>query len=505
MLKRSVPGLAVSVALACLVGCSSTAQLNAPLDPRAAAIEPVSAPSNLQSLDMTSERPEIPSEHRDVADDPQAAEAVATPAEEAVSTPAEEAFVAVAPPSPPAASEGAQRLADFGPGVTEGVIRVGAPYPNQNDEVNQVLYPEVFRPDFERVWRVVADAINSTGGILGRRLEIVFLPDEPTGEQICTFFTEEEPVIAVAGYESDQGPCLDRAGVVPLPHAYALEPEYYRGAPHALAPLGISQRRVTRLYVDGLYQQGFFEGDHKIGLLRWDTAPYPDLSNKIVKPTLARYGLKLEEEVVLTYPETVEEVPHAQAEGRSGVQTFKRAGVDRVLTLDLGSFILPEFTDYAEAQGYRPRYGMHSLNGGEWDMERKQLKGAMGIGWMPWLDLEPNDAYRHGGEGGRRCRDLMDAAGERRQMDTYNEAIWTAGICDGALLLKAAIEAGGPSITSDSIVAGAESLGTSFASANTLLTRFAPGRHEGVAAIRFLQWFVGCQCFRYTSDLLDAG
>lgn len=487
---------AATVLLLC--ACSSTAQLSKPPDPNGAAIEEVVAPETIETLDTK------PSKVR-TGSPSTMAEVVPRGASDTIATAAEEAFVAVTPASPPAASVRARHAAEFGPGVTDGAIRIGAPLPHRDDKVNEMIYPETFRPEFERVWRVVADAINATGGILGRRLEVVFLRDAPTGDEICTFFTEEEPVIAVAGYEDGQGPCLDKAGIVPLPAAYSLEADYYRNAPHALAPMGISEWRVTQLYVEGLYQQGFFEGDHKIGLLRWDTPPYPALSNKIVKPTLARYGLELEEEVVLTYPHTIGAIPRAQAEARSGVQTFKRAGVDRLLTLDEGSYILPEFTDYAEAQDYRPRYGLNSFNGGEWNMERKQLKGAMGIGWMPWLDLQPDHAYHYGSDGGRRCRDLMAAAEEGQQMDTFNEAIWTSTICDAALLLKAAVEAGGPSITSDSIVAGAESLGTSFPSANTLLTRFGPGRHEGIAAIRFLRWFVGCQCFRYTSDLLDAG
>lgn len=493
-MHRSLVAVGTSLAILAVTACSSTAQLEGGAG--SDQVEGVAAPETLDSVAKRA----APKGGRSTKSPSEAPEGTTG---ERVSV-AQTAFVAAAPrASAPVAAQG-EHSAEFGPGVSARSIRVGVPYPPQTDKVNKLLYPEMDRPNFERVWNVVVDAINDTGGILGRRIEPVFLA-EPTQEEICTYFTEEEPVIAVAGNILDAASCIDRAGTVPIMHGYTLESDFFRKAPHALAPLGISQWRATPLYIQGLLEQGFFEGDHKIGLVRWDKAPYPEITEKIVKPMLAGHGLEIEEELVITWPQGYHQIANAQAEGRSGVQRFKHAGIDRVLTLDEASYMLPEFTKYAEAQDYRPRYGVNSLNGGEWDMERKQLKGAMGIGWMPWIDLEPDDAYLHGSEGARACRDLMEAAGEGRQMDTFNEAAWTSSICDAALLLKAAIEAGGPSITQASIVAGAESLGTSFQSANTLLTRFGPGRHEGIAAIRFVRWFVRCQCFRYTSGLIDAG
>lgn len=488
----------ISVATLMLVACSSTAEVGEIRGAGASPVEEVAAPQSLEPFAESSvakrKRPGLSAMQETVA-----------AAGNDMAGAAETAFVAGAPSSPTAPSPQAQRNARFGPGVSGKAIRLGVVVPEPIPEWGRLLYPETIAPDYKTVWRIVIEAINSTGGILGRKIEPVYVPEGPE-EEICTHFTEEEHVIAVAGpLWHTSASCLDRAGIVPLVQAFTLESDFYRDAPHALTPLGISQFRLTPLYIEGLYQQGFFDGEPRIGLIRWDTPPYPDLTEQVVKPMLARYGLEIQEELVITSPQQTHQIANAQAEGRSGVQRFKRAGIDRVLTLDESSWILPEFTDYAEAQDYHPRYGLHSLNGGEWSMERNQLNGAMGIGWMPWRDLEPKDAYRHGSDGARRCHDLMTAAGEGRQMDTYYEALSVARICDHGLLLKAAVEAGAPSITQASIVAGAESLGTSFSSANTLSNRFEPGRHEGVAAIRYLRWFVRCQCFRYTSDLIDAG
>lgn len=495
MPKRLKSIVAGGISLVLLAGCSSTAQVNGDVDPDVAMVEEVAAPQTLESLPPSASTTGIGRKDPTIAAVPEAAEIALRSAESA--------FVASAPPSPTTVPRTAM---DHGPGVTDRVIRIGAPLIGQEPELFDTLgYDETLRPDFARVWRIVTRAINANGGILGRRLEVVLLPGEPSAEQVCTRFTEEVPVIAVIGHETGAASCLSRAGTASISHTYALEPEDYRRVPHLVAPLGITLQRANRLYIDGLYQQGFFDGDHKIGIIRWDTPGYASLSNKVVRPALARYGLEVEEEVAIHNPETDEQIAQSLAEGWSSVQTFKDAGVDRMLTLDVATYILPHFTKFAKQQEYHPRYGLNSLNGGEWELERDQLEGAMGIGWMPWLDLEPRDAYRHGSEGARRCKDLMVAAGASEEMDTYNEGIWTSSICDGALLLKAAIEAGGPNITADSIVAGVETLGTSFQASNTLMTRFGPGRHEGPAAIRLLRWFTGCQCFRYTSDLFDAG
>ena len=494
-MRRAVTGICVPIAMLLAVGCASTTQLSDAVDPAAEAIDEVAAPETLETFAPA-----------DASNAPSNSEVTASVEVAPVRVgAAARAFVDAAPNVKPRPSPSAQPAASFGPGVTDRVIRIGAPL-RLPVSAYAALYPETVRPDFRRVWQVVVNAVNSTGGIMGRRLEPVFLPNQPTPEEICTFFTEEEEVIAVATDEvPDAARCLGDAGVATLAHAYALWSSDYREAPRAVAALGITYERANQLYIDGLYQQGFFNGDHKIGLIRWDTPEYAQLSEGVVKPALARYGLEIEEEVLISDVMNQSQVSNAQADAVNGAERFKKAGVDRVLTLDNASYILPEFTDYAERQEYYPRYGLNSLIGGEWDMHRNQLKGAVGIGWMPWLDLEPDDAYRHGSDGARRCVDLMVAAGEEDQVDTYNEAIWTSSICDAVLLLKAAVEAGAPSITADSIVWGAESLGTSFQSANTLRTRFGPGRHEGVAAIRFLRWFVGCECFRYTSDLFDAG
>ena len=495
-MPRTITGICISVAMLLTVGCASTRQLDGPADPAAGAIGEVLAPETLETF--------APPDASDAPANSEVAAGIAGVEPARVSA-AARAFVDAAPFIKPRPSPGTQPAPRFGPGVTDDVIRIGAPL-RLPVSAYAPLYPETVRPDFRRVWQVVVNAVNSTGGIMNRRLEPVFLPNEPNPDQICTFFTEEEEVIAVStDAVPDAAGCLGDAGVATIAHAYALWASDYQEASRAVAPMGITHERANQLYIDGLYQQGFFAGDHKIGLIRWDTPQYAELSDGVVKPALARYGLEIDEEVLISDVKNQNQVSNAQADGWSGVGTFKDAGVDRVLTLDNASYILPEFTDYAEKQSYYPRYGLNSLIGGEWDMERNQLKGAVGIGWMPWVDLEPDDAYRHGSEGGRRCVDLMIAAGEEKQVDTYNEAIWTSSICDAVLLLKAAVEAGAPSITADSIVSGAETLGTSFQSANTLVTRFGPGRHEGVAAIRFLRWFVGCECFRYTSDLFDAG
>jgi hypothetical protein len=69
--------------------------------------------------------------------------------------------------------------------------------------------------------------------------------------------------------------------------------------------------------------------------------------------------------------------------------------------------------------------------------------------------------------------------------------------CTNLRFLKAALEAGGSTISRDSFRRGAEALGTSFESGLTFGTRFDSSRHDGVALVRALAYQSSCTCMRY--------
>jgi hypothetical protein len=73
--------------------------------------------------------------------------------------------------------------------------------------------------------------------------------------------------------------------------------------------------------------------------------------------------------------------------------------------------------------------------------------------------------------------------------------------CDAFFFLVAAINRGAPSVTRDSFLAGAHSLGDSFAGALTYRTSISPSAHDGVAVLATNVFEQACTCFKYKGDL----
>ena len=91
------------------------------------------------------------------------------------------------------------------------------------------------------------------------------------------------------------------------------------------------------------------------------------------------------------------------------------------------------------------------------------------------------------------------------QPDNPNNAAVMAGVCERMYFLRAAIEAGGPDVTVDSFIAGAEALGVSFPSYTGLETNvFGPGQHAGGAHYRLTKYDFDCDCWHYTSPAIRA-
>jgi hypothetical protein len=119
------------------------------------------------------------------------------------------------------------------------------------------------------------------------------------------------------------------------------------------------------------------------------------------------------------------------------------------------------------------------------------------VGWDPGGDVDgthevaPNRTTTI-------CLDIMSKAGEKYP---DRNALYTAlGVCDSLFVLKAALERS-PALSVDGFHAGIESLGTSFEAATPIPLRFGPGRHAGIAGVRYLAFDDGCHCFKYTSGV----
>lgn len=96
----------------------------------------------------------------------------------------------------------AENTGEPGPGVTEDSVKVGYSYLDFADLVEKGLTPSG-RGDQVLHMQTAVDALNESGGVGGRQVEVVFEPYTPLGieiaEEACLKLGEDEDVFAVLG------------------------------------------------------------------------------------------------------------------------------------------------------------------------------------------------------------------------------------------------------------------------------------------------------------------
>jgi hypothetical protein len=348
----------------------------------------------------------------------------------------------------------------------------------------------------------LVEYLNSKGGVAGhpvtaeyREVDIAGLVANPdaSDQQDCDHFTQDRKVFAVltsipAG--TPLAPCLASRGVPLVLNSPEEFDVHDLGNLHGMLsmPSIPSLNRQAPALVDALADQGFYR-DAKVGLIYYDKPTFSRAVRESVKPALAAHGVKLADEVAMSSYTSSEQYS-------SAVLRFKAAGIDRVQFVDVSGLIALQFMQYAESQQYRPRYGLssaNSLSAIRTGVSSNQLKGAIGIGWMPSLDTDEHPGFS---ATAKECLDALHAAGRRTDDPVaVAMALWT---CEVLWFFRAAMEHA-PEATAAGFVAGLEALGDSYVPADTYAVQVGRGRYDGPAAVRRLAFRSSCSCFRYTS------
>ncbi len=397
--------------------------------------------------------------------------------------------------------------------LTAGVVYV------RPREVNSLLRSNdvsLELPDQAAAARAVAAHINATGGVGGRRLnlrvrEAPLLDGRPIPvhhRESCAFFTEQGPKpIAVVGQSGFYWHALDdclaarEVALLTFHPAEAATPRLRRGAGRRFAPGSLAIDRFPGAYVRALRSTGFFGGKGRVGLVRLGRDSDLDHAADGLKTALAGIGERLAAEVVVPPVNSAADLPRFLLGWTTGAIRLNASGVKRVLVIDSGGFI-SFFMRAAEAQGYRPRYAVNTTSQPlvlENVAPKRQLRGAVGIGWSP-----PADVRHPNGDAGAAtrslCRQIFRAAGVSAGREGTGEAVAAYGICSDLLALRAALERSGQASPAG-LRAGFERLGSAFSSAMALRTRIDSAHPDGAGAYRVLRFQDGCDCFAYEGPL----
>ena len=362
----------------------------------------------------------------------------------------------------------------------------------------------------------VVSRINGRGGLLGRRIELVWFhadsartlnnPDQ-VAQEACATWTQDHHVFAVVGPIGMPASrallaCLARTHtpLIGAASQWGLDAqpffqELYDSYPSFVNIGSMVGETFFRIAIARLVARDFFEPWDttagapatgsvkpavKIGLVVHDN-PTGERVVATVTRELAKHGLKVTD--VARLPDGVAE---QAAAAQNAVLRFRSDGI----THELGNAALA----FAEGQHYRPRYFIpfepQVIAG---NVPAGQMNGAMAESYIPALDVKEDPGPPTAAT--TACLSLMRAAGQ--DITSATARYLMESVCDGFFFLEAAAKARG---SLSDLTPGFESLGSRLPSALTWGTDLGPGRHASAVWLRDAGYAASCSCFVYTSN-----
>jgi hypothetical protein len=367
---------------------------------------------------------------------------------------------------------------------------------------------------------IVAD-LNRAGGLFGRKVVAVYKDSRTTdvaynpastSQAVCTYFTQDRPVIAVINgmpqFDAQEGfhACLEHAHVslLSLSNTDYDDHDYARLGPHLWTTASRSTDSLVPTFLAALHRQRFFTGwdtvngrpgasPVKVGILLPDT-PQGRHVGGLMLAGLRRLSIAAADPF---YYDPAGLGTDNQAE----VLQLQSAQVTHVLDLPPIAAEIWLFQGAAERQRYRPRYGFTSFNL-PLSMEENagivpeaQQIGSMGIGWQPFNDT--NAAHDIGPmPGSARCLGALKRGGQKFGSTNRRAALIAVELCDAFYLLRDAAVAGN-GLDDSALLAGIPLAGPRFAPAGTFRSVLTGQDHGVPGYYRDQKYRTDCTCFVY--------
>lgn len=334
-------------------------------------------------------------------------------------------------------------------------------------------------------------AVNEAGGIHGRRIVPHYRPivvgRNETLQAACVGWTRDDRVFAVfvtTNFNQAATVCVIGEGNTPLFASDGLDESYY--ANNRFFSTQPSDNRILRDQVAYLVATGALEG-RTIGVLSGDGPERAAIDNTLI-PLLRQHGHEVA---------TVEVVP-ATVEGTQrmsiAVSNLRAAGVDLVIVA-ANTVLLGPFVQTASRAGYEPEFAVsdfnQQINDQVADYFPDSFNGTVGLSTRRFPEYRAGQPLAPADQS---CVDRVRGA-DPKVLPPTNSAFEVAmHECSVWDVFVAGATAAGPDLTRDTLAAGIETLGR-FPLAGLQDGIFGPGRHDGGAFLRDVQWQVGCRCW----------
>jgi ABC-type branched-subunit amino acid transport system substrate-binding protein len=399
------------------------------------------------------------------------------------------------------------------PGPSGGKVRIGVHLSQNGDAASQFGVVRLPATGPGEV-KAIVDWVNANGGIGGKKVEhFIHVTDPLNGtfdsqaQAACSDLAEDKKVFAVISRSlspSDVLPaCLAKHGV---PLVWEL---------HKVLTRSTTSKFTSYLYrpsypdgdrlgfvVKGLARDNFFGKSPKVAIVRYDIPDHKFVSEKVFRPALKALGISVADEAAISEARAASDAGSVSAQSSNAVLRFQTAGITHVLFVPTGGALPLLFMAAAESQGFRPAYGLNSLDPPGFlaaNHGSTQLGKAMAVAWQPAVDTEEAFDPRSNAGGKKLCHDIVKGAGFSTEQARFAEPY-----CEGFFFLKAALDRN-PKFSPDGLREGVEGIGDSFRSPWVFGTRFGPGRYDGTRVVQNAKYDSGCGCFKYIGKQYSVG
>lgn len=373
---------------------------------------------------------------------------------------------------------------------------------------------------------VIAD-INANGGAAGRKLVPGYFAVDANSTQdrtaqlaaACAYFTQDHPVDIVVSYTGGAlVGCLAKYGV-PLVNGYPGSGTPASGfAANELyfAPSQMSLTRLADLLPSFLVQRHRIDArwpsaarcaavsEPRLGVITFDEPEYRRVYSERLAPRFKALGHPVfDVAYIKASGSTANALGSAAAGLQNAVLRFSNDCVDHVAFVS-ATAVDALFMLAADQQNYRPRYGLSSLESPPVVVPNlpdpdSQLRGAMGPGWAPYMDVDEADFDAAALSPSARCADVLKRSG---QTPADNNA-WILALpsCEGPYFVQDVIARLSRAPSSTTLLAVVDELGSAYRASGSFATKLGPGKHDGASGYRGVAYTQACSCFRYTSAL----
>jgi ABC-type branched-subunit amino acid transport system substrate-binding protein len=347
--------------------------------------------------------------------------------------------------------------------------------------------------------------VNDHGGLAGHRIKPVYFevsltstqPYSVTYQQICTSFTQDHKVIAVvaiANVEPALPECLQRTRTLFFTHGHYLRSEAdYAHLSNTITPEDAGSDRIARSLVSEILGGGVVKPGEKLGLLYMDYSA-PVHAKEIIETAMKAKGISVVS-YKIPYPQSTQDIANSASVVQSAELQMAAQGVKVVTFMCPGCVTF--FTQYAESQGYYPRYVLTSLDSllsYKGKGHARSFANAIAIGWDPIRDIGvyANPGPLAANPTFQLCRQI-----EKANVTQDASLYASIAICGAFQSLYQAAKANPSTVTGEGLMAGYHTLGTSFAAPSNLTTLLRRDHRDGTTGYRTMTYLASCDCFRY--------